>query len=107
MNKIPLIYIGGCGHSGSTLLDLILGSNSLIVSVGEVNYYAPLTLINKTCMCSRNTATNCGFWREIENRFAKFIKNDGRILKENNLKSLPYLNLRNILKFQEIGRAHV
>ena len=34
--KIPVIYVVGNGHSGSTLLDLMLGSHSKIESVGEL-----------------------------------------------------------------------
>jgi len=36
LNKIKLIYILGLGHSGSTLLDFILGSHSKFESVGEI-----------------------------------------------------------------------
>lgn len=34
--EIRVIYVTGKGHSGSTLLDLILGNHSQIESVGEL-----------------------------------------------------------------------
>jgi hypothetical protein len=54
-------------HSGSTLLDLILGGNSRCVGLGEVHNVlrmSPARLEEKfggTCTCGRTTAT-CEFW---------------------------------------------
>lgn len=33
--KVPIIYIAGSSHSGSTILDLLLGSHSSVESLGE------------------------------------------------------------------------
>lgn len=64
---IPLVYIAGTGHSGSTLLDLILGTHSRIESVGEFKrigrlYEAPQ--IKQTCTCGEPFAT-CPFWTRV------------------------------------------
>ncbi len=40
MNK-KVVLILGTGHCGSTLLDLVLGSNSRISSLGELNHLRP------------------------------------------------------------------
>jgi len=37
-----VVFIIGCGHSGSTLLDLILGSHSQAFSLGELRYIGSL-----------------------------------------------------------------
>ena len=34
-DQIQLVYITGRGHSGSTLLDLLISAHSEVVSVGE------------------------------------------------------------------------
>jgi hypothetical protein len=36
MEKVKIIYIAGAGHSGSTLLNLLIGSGSNTISVGEL-----------------------------------------------------------------------
>lgn len=74
MDKIKIIYIAGNGHSGSTLLDLILGSSAEAISVGELrqwnNYVegrssAKHQISNYVeCTCGE-TFYNCPFWSKI------------------------------------------
>lgn len=82
MKKIDLIYIVGEGHSGSTLLDLLLGSHSCIESAGEIaeiaKYYfdtskTKIEDINinyvgddlyNLCTCG-NTVHTCDYWNNI------------------------------------------
>jgi len=64
---IPLVYVAGTGHSGSTLLDLLLGTHSRIESVGEFKrigrlYEAPQ--IKQTCTCGEPFST-CPFWTRV------------------------------------------
>jgi len=71
MSRIPLIYIAGSSHSGSTLLDLILGSHSLIESLGEAKKI-PAVLralknarqIQPLCSC-HSIIAECPFWRSV------------------------------------------
>jgi len=58
------VLIAGAGHSGSTLLSLILGSHSRIVSVGEVFVLGEYVRENRLCTCSRSVA-DCPFWRGV------------------------------------------
>lgn len=60
---VGLILIGSSGHSGSTLLDLMLGSHPLICSAGEMNR---LTLFaeDRVCTCGA-TVTQCGYWQRV------------------------------------------
>ncbi|MDZ7290463.1 MAG: sulfotransferase [candidate division KSB1 bacterium] len=62
--KIDLIYIVGCGRSGSTLLDLVLGSHPAIISIGEVWYHGRWQANNFTCTCGAPFDT-CEFWRAV------------------------------------------
>jgi len=71
MKKI--VFICSLGHSGSTLLDLILGCNSRIRGLGEID-----VLLNKDvafestpCMCGNNL-NECIFWSDMYG----FIKNN-------------------------------
>ena len=58
-----LILIGSSSHSGSTLLDLMLGAHSLVSSAGEMNR---LTLFSddRVCTCGA-TVTRCAYWNRV------------------------------------------
>ncbi|MCH7750692.1 MAG: sulfotransferase [Planctomycetes bacterium] len=61
-----LVFIGGSGRSGSTLLELLLNQNSLIRSVGEffrLSQYARTNL--EPCTCGR-PVMECPFWLEVQ-----------------------------------------
>jgi len=60
MRKIPIIYITGSGHCGSTLLDIILDSHSKIFGVGELENFNKETL----CACGKKPS-RCSFWGDI------------------------------------------
>jgi hypothetical protein len=66
---VPLLYIAGSSHSGSTLLDLLLGSHPAIESVGEAKKIAAVAARVRTgedplCTC-RATVAACPFWCEV------------------------------------------
>jgi hypothetical protein len=58
------IYIIGSGHSGSTLLDLILGTHSQIFSIGEIKQFEKYIRERKLCTCGK-VVTECSFWSEV------------------------------------------
>ncbi|MCP4035651.1 MAG: sulfotransferase [bacterium] len=79
MQTPPIIYITGLGHSGSTLLDLLLDSHSQTRSVGEL---APLSsaareghresvLRKRRCVCGAASKFECPFWGEVDRRLRK------------------------------------
>ncbi|MBI5469886.1 sulfotransferase [Candidatus Kaiserbacteria bacterium] len=53
------VFILSCGHSGSTLLDILLDSHSSVVGVGEMHGAKP----NRPCTCGRR-AGDCEVWRD-------------------------------------------
>lgn len=72
--KSDLIYISGGGHSGSTLLDLLIGSSPNVFGLGEVHYFnsynyeiddPKLLDINKRkCTCGEEFK-DCNFWNNV------------------------------------------
>ncbi len=69
-NKVKVIFISGSSHSGSTLLDKVLGSHPNGVSLGEVylTYQKfkekPEQFDNHKCSCGVN-GNVCVFWQKI------------------------------------------
>ncbi len=75
MKKIKLIYIVGTGHSGSTLLDLIIGSSPEVFSVGELYFYSVYRnkeqpdKVQRAFICTCKKAFDeCSFWRDINQK---------------------------------------
>jgi hypothetical protein len=66
MDPIKIIYFIGTGHSGSTLLDIILGAHPQGVAVGELigisRWLQNELKIN--CSCGQNM-DNCEFWSHV------------------------------------------
>ncbi len=70
MNKsIKIIYIAGCGRSGSTVLDIVLGNHSEIVSVGELSNVCRVWDSNtEYCSCG-SIARSCKFWGSVKEKW--------------------------------------
>jgi len=74
---IKIAYITSHGHSGSTLLDLIISAHPKAFSLGEINMLPSIargeTIVPEAgrCPCGANSAHDCEFWSRVE----KLIKN--------------------------------
>ena len=65
LGRIPVLYIGSWGRSGSTLLDLMLGQLPGYVSLGEVRYLFERGLQERQrCGCGM-PVPECPFWRAV------------------------------------------
>lgn len=65
MSKKSIIYISGEGHSGTTLLDIILGSQENSFSAGELIFLQEKGIENSEyCSCG-TPVPGCAVWREI------------------------------------------
>lgn len=69
MNSLKVVFIISSGHSGSTLLNLLLGSCGKISSIGEIkrlhNYLEEDTKLNNLdCTCGA-IVNNCSFWNQV------------------------------------------
>lgn len=66
MDRIDVIYIAGSGHSGSTLLDLLLGSHSRIESVGEIYKYVDPERRKRISICTCGEPIGlCPYWSRV------------------------------------------
>ncbi|MGH2595727.1 MAG: sulfotransferase [Actinomycetota bacterium] len=62
---LSVLFIGGCGRSGSTLVDRILGQSEGVVSVGELTYLWRRGLMDdQECGCGE-PFSRCPFWQEV------------------------------------------
>ena len=67
-----IIYITSKGHSGSTLLDLLISSHNQVTSLGEIKVLSarrkksPQTVLEGRCTCGANTILDCLFWQRVE-----------------------------------------
>ena len=64
MDRPKVIYVLGCGRSGTTILDILLGNHSGIFSVGELNNYFYAWSTKSFCSCG-SRVTNCKIWKNI------------------------------------------
>jgi len=60
-----VIYIGGYGRSGSTLLDRILGQHPKIFSGGELHRYGEFIRSNLLCSCGK-AVPDCEIWSDVD-----------------------------------------
>ncbi|MDH5229690.1 MAG: sulfotransferase [Gammaproteobacteria bacterium] len=65
-----VIYIASVGYSGSTLLDMILGSQDDITSLGEVALLARYARDRAKCTCGEAVG-DCQFWNQVEAELSK------------------------------------
>jgi glycosyltransferase involved in cell wall biosynthesis len=66
--NVPIIYIGGTGRSGSTLLSMLLSARAGVVGVGELRYvFQRGVRDNHLCGCGE-PFRSCPFWVEVMNQ---------------------------------------
>ncbi len=64
--QLNLIYIASTGRSGSTLLDMLLGSHSQIATAGEIQIWPHEILLNGFMLCGcGKPIPQCSFWQEM------------------------------------------
>ena len=62
---VPVLFIGGLGRSGSTLVDRVLGQTPGVCSVGELVFLWERGLLaNERCGCGE-PFDGCPFWKEV------------------------------------------
>lgn len=61
---VKYIYICAAGHSGSTLLDRLLGSHANIESLGEISHLPKNIALNTLCTCGE-PVKECAVWGKI------------------------------------------
>lgn len=61
---IKYVFVTAAGHSGSTLLDLLLGAHPNGLSLGEINQLPKNIALNTVCSCGAKLS-DCKFWQPI------------------------------------------
>jgi len=72
------IYICSAGHSGSTLLDLMIGSHSNVESMGEISHLSKNIALNTQCACGV-PVRECKTWGAV---FSLVEKQTGKSLTQ-------------------------
>ncbi|RJP92368.1 MAG: sulfotransferase [Desulfobacteraceae bacterium] len=72
---IKYLYICSAGHSGSTLLDLLMGSHPKVASLGEISYLPKNIALNSSCTCGQ-PVRSCKFWQEVINKLSNELSVD-------------------------------
>jgi len=62
-----VLYLCSAGRSGSTLIDLLLGSHSQCISLGEIEHLPKNLKLNTPCSCGAH-AQECAFWNQVAQR---------------------------------------
>lgn len=80
-SRLKIVFIGGSGRSGSTLLDLLLGQVDGFFSLGEMCHIWERSFVeNQLCGCGK-PFKSCDFWRVVvEEAFGGFDCVDGRAI---------------------------
>jgi len=65
-----MVYIAGYGRSGSTLLDMILGSHEDIIGTGELTFLFNEVLAGRPCACGQ-PLVDCSLWGPVLERVRK------------------------------------
>ncbi len=95
---VKYIYICSAGHSGSTLLDLLIGSHSRVESLGEITHFPKNLALNTVCSCLQRVRS-CPVWLKI-------IKNMGDRTGINYLNDPYSLNLGYHIAKVIVDRKH-
>lgn len=72
---IDAVYIMSTGHSGSTLLNLLLGSHSRANAVSEPTHLPKNIAHNETCSCG-SAILECPIWSKVIHRLDQKLKLD-------------------------------
>ncbi|MBI2471503.1 MAG: sulfotransferase [Planctomycetes bacterium] len=95
---VKYIYICSANFSGSTLLDMLIGSHSCVTSLGEITQLPKNLALNTACTCGL-TVRCCPVWIEVINSLSEKLGID--------IKSNPYsLNLGYIYSKIMVDKKH-
>ncbi len=69
--ETDIIFVASAGHSGSTLLDLLIGNHEDVSGVGELNRLS-LHADNRVCACGQVVA-QCPYWQRIREALTQVL----------------------------------
>jgi hypothetical protein len=68
MSDYSVVFVGGVGRSGSTLLERLLGESDGVVALGEVVHLWRRGLVDGVACDCGEPFRDCAFWREVGRR---------------------------------------
>jgi hypothetical protein len=87
-NSLKVIFVAGCGRSGTTILAQLLGEFQGFVNVGEAGRYLFDQTKKLPCGCG-NAVTDCAFWKDMFHAIPQELATEGaRSLRIRNFPSL-------------------
>ena len=98
------IYICSAGHSGSTLLDLLIGSHSRIESLGEIAQLSKNIALNTTCSCGQ-PVRSCPLWLPVLGRLGNELGVD--LLEEPYALHMGYIRASSVIDRTHQTRAYL
>ncbi|WP_374588139.1 sulfotransferase family protein [Ideonella dechloratans] len=72
MDKVRIAYISSTGHSGSTLLDILLGSQPGFESTGELVLLPLEYALDRKCTCG-DVISKCALWSPVLNGYVSGV----------------------------------
>lgn len=71
---LRVLYVAGCGRSGSTILDTVLGNHAGIESVGEACHVVANAWLREDayCACGKR-GRECDFWRKVYSQWQRRV----------------------------------
>jgi len=71
---LRVLYVAGCGRSGSTILDTVLGNHPGIESVGEACHVVTNAWLREDAYCAcGKPGRECDFWREVHSHWHRRV----------------------------------
>ena len=87
--SLDTLYILAPGHSGSTLLNLMLGAHPRAHAVSELTYFPANIEQNEVCTCGKSIRA-CELWREVAHRLEQKLGID--VLAQPDALDLGYID---------------
>lgn len=97
-----LIYIMGRPHSGSTILDIVLGNSAAIESVGELVSGLGREVTGDVCACGK-TIVDCPYWKSVRQAFAAGAPLSWESARD---RSVQHAHVRNLPRTLVAGRGN-
>jgi hypothetical protein len=94
-SPVNAVYILSAGRSGSTLLNLILGSHPRAFAVGEITILPRFIELDSLCSCG-DTVTSCVKWSEIIAELSK--RKQVNLCKDPHKLNLGFVGTRRLTK---------
>ena len=99
MPAIKLVSIIGAGHSGSTLLDILLGGHADICSVGEISHWDQYLSEKQICSCGY-PPHECVFWQQIVKSWYDYLEQIKPVVSTTDTRSNTVVGFSNRIRYR-------